>query len=69
VKGRRNYLGGFFGRVWLAIIFIPVYYIVITSFKDQAPISPKIPCPTQSADVDGLPAGRRGRIIRTSSTR
>jgi raffinose/stachyose/melibiose transport system permease protein len=35
VKGRRNYLGGFFGWVWLAIIFIPVYYIVITSFKDQ----------------------------------
>jgi raffinose/stachyose/melibiose transport system permease protein len=36
VKGRRNYLGGFFGWVWLAIIIIiPVYYIVITTFKDQ----------------------------------
>jgi raffinose/stachyose/melibiose transport system permease protein len=35
VKGRRNYLGGFFGWVWLAIIIIPVYYVVITSFKDQ----------------------------------
>jgi raffinose/stachyose/melibiose transport system permease protein len=35
VKGRRNYLGGFFGWVWLAIIIIPIYYVVITSFKDQ----------------------------------
>jgi raffinose/stachyose/melibiose transport system permease protein len=35
VKGRRNYLGGFFGWVWLAIIIIPVYYVVVTSFKDQ----------------------------------
>jgi len=32
VKGRRNYLGGFFGWVWLAINIIPVYYIVITTF-------------------------------------
>ena len=31
VKGRRNYLGGFFGWVWLAIIIIPIYYVVITS--------------------------------------
>jgi raffinose/stachyose/melibiose transport system permease protein len=35
VKGGRNYLGGFFGWVWLAIIIIPVYYIVVTTFKDQ----------------------------------
>ncbi|HEX3198164.1 MAG TPA: carbohydrate ABC transporter permease [Propionibacteriaceae bacterium] len=35
VKGGRNYLGGFFGLVWLAIIIIPVYYVVITTFKDQ----------------------------------
>ena len=35
VKGRRNYLGGFFAWVWLAIIIIPVYYVVITTFKDQ----------------------------------
>ena len=35
VKGRRNYLGGFFGWLWLAIIIIPIYYMVITSFKDQ----------------------------------
>jgi len=35
VKGRRNYLGGFFSCVWLAIIIIPVYYVVITTFKDQ----------------------------------
>jgi raffinose/stachyose/melibiose transport system permease protein len=35
VKGGRNYLGGFFGWAWLAIIIIPVYYVVITTFKDQ----------------------------------
>jgi raffinose/stachyose/melibiose transport system permease protein len=35
VKGGHNYLGGFFGWVWLAIIIIPVYYVVITTFKDQ----------------------------------
>jgi raffinose/stachyose/melibiose transport system permease protein len=35
VKGGRNYLGGLFGWVWLAIIIIPIYYMVVTSFKDQ----------------------------------
>jgi raffinose/stachyose/melibiose transport system permease protein len=35
VKGSRNYLGGFFAWVWLAIIIIPIYYVVITTFKDQ----------------------------------
>jgi raffinose/stachyose/melibiose transport system permease protein len=35
VKGGRNYLGGFFGSVWLMIIIIPVYYVLITTFKDQ----------------------------------
>jgi raffinose/stachyose/melibiose transport system permease protein len=35
VKGGRNYLGGFFSWVWLAIIIIPIYYVVITTFKDQ----------------------------------
>jgi raffinose/stachyose/melibiose transport system permease protein len=35
VKGGRNYLGGFFGWVWLMIIIIPVYYVLITTFKDQ----------------------------------
>ncbi|MFL6045800.1 MAG: carbohydrate ABC transporter permease [Propionibacteriaceae bacterium] len=35
VKGTRNYLGGFFAWVWLAIIIIPIYYAVITTFKEQ----------------------------------
>lgn len=35
VKGRRNYLGGLFGWIWLAIIILPIYYVVVTSFKDQ----------------------------------
>jgi raffinose/stachyose/melibiose transport system permease protein len=35
VNGSRNYLGGLFAWVWLAIIIIPIYYVVITTFKDQ----------------------------------
>lgn len=32
---RWNWLGGLAGWVWLAIIVVPVYWIVITSFKSQ----------------------------------
>jgi raffinose/stachyose/melibiose transport system permease protein len=32
---RRNWLGGFAGWLWLAIIIIPIYWVVITSFKLQ----------------------------------
>ena len=62
VKGRRNYLGGFFAWVWLAIIIIPVYYVVITTFKDQGayftqnPLAPPIP-PTLAAYLDVVEAG------------
>ncbi len=30
-----NWLGGLAGWVWLAIVAIPIYWIVVTSFKDQ----------------------------------
>jgi len=33
---RRNWLGGGLAWVWLAIVLIPIYWIVITSFKDQS---------------------------------
>jgi raffinose/stachyose/melibiose transport system permease protein len=33
---RRNWLGGAAGWLWLVIVMIPLYWIVITSFKDQA---------------------------------
>jgi raffinose/stachyose/melibiose transport system permease protein len=33
---RRNWLGGSAGWLWLVIVLIPLYWIVITSFKDQA---------------------------------
>jgi raffinose/stachyose/melibiose transport system permease protein len=32
---RRNFLGGFAGVVWLAIVIIPIYWVVITSFKPK----------------------------------
>ncbi|GAB3460733.1 carbohydrate ABC transporter permease [Actinophytocola sediminis] len=32
---RPNWLGGFAGWLWLAIIVIPIYWVVITSFKLQ----------------------------------
>ncbi|MCI2238542.1 carbohydrate ABC transporter permease [Paenibacillus sp. TRM 82003] len=34
--GHRNYLGGLAGWIWLAIIIVPIYWIVITSFKEQS---------------------------------
>lgn len=33
---RPNFLGGLGGWLWLAIIIVPVYYVVITSLKNQA---------------------------------
>jgi raffinose/stachyose/melibiose transport system permease protein len=35
VKGRHNYLGGLFAWIWLAVIILPIYYVVVTSFKNQ----------------------------------
>lgn len=32
---RPNIIGGFFGWLWLAIIVIPLYYIVVTSFRPK----------------------------------
>ncbi|HEX7741226.1 MAG TPA: carbohydrate ABC transporter permease, partial [Sphingobium sp.] len=33
---RMNWIGGTFGWLWLFIVMIPLYWIVITSFKTQA---------------------------------
>jgi raffinose/stachyose/melibiose transport system permease protein len=33
---RVNWLGGTFGWLWLIIVMLPIYWIVITSFKTQA---------------------------------
>jgi raffinose/stachyose/melibiose transport system permease protein len=62
VKGSRNYLGGFFAWVWLAIIIIPVYYVVITTFKDQGAYFTQNPLalpspPTLTAYKDVVEAG------------
>jgi raffinose/stachyose/melibiose transport system permease protein len=35
-RGRPNLLGGAGGWLWLAIIIVPIYYVVITSLKNQA---------------------------------
>lgn len=38
-RGRRtrpNVLGALGGWIWLAVIILPIYYVVITSLKDQA---------------------------------
>lgn len=35
-SGRPNFLGGAFGWLWLAIILVPIYWIVITSFKSAS---------------------------------
>ena len=62
VKGRINYLGGLFGWIWLAIIILPIYYIVVTSLKNQGdyftsnPLSLPIP-PTVTAYQQVIDAG------------
>jgi raffinose/stachyose/melibiose transport system permease protein len=33
---RPNWLGGLTGVIWLVIVIVPIYWIVITSFKTQA---------------------------------
>jgi raffinose/stachyose/melibiose transport system permease protein len=35
-RERRNWLGGATGWLWLVIVILPIYWIVITSFKTQA---------------------------------
>jgi raffinose/stachyose/melibiose transport system permease protein len=35
VKGRRNWLGGGLAWLWLLIVVIPIYWIVVTSFKSE----------------------------------
>ena len=62
VKGRINYLGGVFAWIWLAIIILPIYYIVVTSLKNQGdyftsnPLSLPIP-PTLTAYKQVIEAG------------
>lgn len=34
-RERPNYLGGLSGWIWLVIIILPIYYVVMTSFKSQ----------------------------------
>jgi raffinose/stachyose/melibiose transport system permease protein len=62
VKGSRNYLGGLFAWVWLAIIIIPIYYVLITTFKDQGAYFTQNPLalpnpPTLTAYQDVVEAG------------
>jgi raffinose/stachyose/melibiose transport system permease protein len=34
--GGKNWVGGAFSWVWLLIVLVPIYWIIITSFKDQS---------------------------------
>lgn len=36
VRNRRNVIGGILGWVWLAVIILPIYYIVLTSLRQQS---------------------------------
>lgn len=61
VHQRRNYLGGFLGWVWLAVIILPIYYVVITTLKNQGdyfsenPLALPLP-PTAAAYVQVIEA-------------
>jgi raffinose/stachyose/melibiose transport system permease protein len=35
-RERRNWLGGAVGWLWLLVVIVPIYWIVITSFKTQS---------------------------------
>ena len=35
-SSRPNWLGGLLGWIWLAIVILPIYWIIITSFKSQS---------------------------------
>jgi raffinose/stachyose/melibiose transport system permease protein len=35
-RARHNWLGGLGGWLWLVVVLLPIYWIVITSFKTQA---------------------------------
>lgn len=36
IRGSRNWLGGVSGWLWLVVVVVPIYWIVITSFKTQS---------------------------------
>lgn len=62
VKGGRNYVGGFLGWVWLAVIILPIYYAVVTTLKNQGSYFSQNPLalpspPTLSAYQQVLDAG------------
>jgi len=48
MRTRPNYAGGLAGLVWLAVVLVPVYYVVVTSlrsqrgFYDANPLSPPV---------------------------
>jgi raffinose/stachyose/melibiose transport system permease protein len=35
-RSRPNWLGGLIAWLWLAIVIIPIYWVIVTSFKEQA---------------------------------
>ncbi len=57
IRGTRNWLGGLAGWLWLAVVIIPIYWIVITSIKDKSqyfasnPLAPASPTLKNYADV------------------
>ena len=36
VRARPNWLGGVFSWIWLLVVLVPIYWILITSFKQQS---------------------------------
>ncbi|MFZ4843386.1 MULTISPECIES: carbohydrate ABC transporter permease [Mycetocola] len=57
---RRNYIGGLAGWIWLAIIIVPVYYILITSITAQGQYytrNPLLPPTDPTFEAFGLVVG------------
>ena len=57
---KRNWIGGAFGWLWLAVVLLPIYFVLITSLKSIStyfgsnPVLPSLPLAFEIADLFGL---------------
>jgi len=70
VRTRPNILGGFFGWVWLAIIILPIYYVVLTSLRKQSSFyqeNPLLPPAEPTLESYGTVIGNQFLLYFTNS--
>jgi raffinose/stachyose/melibiose transport system permease protein len=70
VRTRPNILGGFFGWVWLAVIILPIYYVVLTSLRKQSSFyqeNPLLPPAEPTLESYGTVIGNQFLLYFTNS--